>query len=97
VVAVLGAIVLGGLGGGTGEAVEMLARAASGNMLAHAFRFVFLTCGLVLAFGLASWWRWKNGRSKARRARPPPRRRRRRPRQFRQRPEIAPLRSGRGA
>jgi len=53
VVAVLGAIVLGGLGGGTGEAVEMLARAASGNMLAHAFRFVFLTCGLVLAFALA--------------------------------------------
>jgi EmrB/QacA subfamily drug resistance transporter len=53
IVAVLGAIVLGGLGGGTGEAVEMLARAASGNMLAHAFRFVFLTCGLVLAFALA--------------------------------------------
>jgi hypothetical protein len=53
VVAVLGAIVLGGLGGGTGEAVEMLARAASGNALAHAFRFVFLTCGLVLAFAMA--------------------------------------------
>ena len=53
VVAVLGAIVLGGLGGGTGEAVEMLARAATGNELAHAFRFVFLTCALVLAFAMA--------------------------------------------
>jgi EmrB/QacA subfamily drug resistance transporter len=53
VVAVLGAIVLGGLGGGTGEAVEMLARVAPGDALAHAFRFVFLTCGLVLAFALA--------------------------------------------
>jgi MFS family permease len=53
VVAVLGAIVLGGLGGGTGEAVEMLARVAPGDALAHAFRFVFLTAGLVLAFALA--------------------------------------------
>jgi EmrB/QacA subfamily drug resistance transporter len=53
VVAVLGAIVLGGLGGGTGDAVEMLARAASSHALAHAFRFVFLTCGLVLAFAMA--------------------------------------------
>jgi MFS family permease len=53
VVAVLGAIVLGGLGGGTGEALETLARVAPGDTLAHAFRFVFLTCGLVLAFALA--------------------------------------------
>jgi MFS family permease len=53
VVAVLGAIVLGGLGGGTGEAVEMLARVAPGDALAIAFRFVFLTCALVLAFSLA--------------------------------------------
>jgi hypothetical protein len=53
VVAVLGAIVLGGLGGGTGEAVEMLARVAPGDALAIAFRFVFLTCGLVLTFALA--------------------------------------------
>ena len=53
VVAVLGAIVLGGLGGGTGVAVETVARAASVNALAHAFRFVFLACGLVLTFGMA--------------------------------------------
>ncbi|MDI3471044.1 MAG: putative MFS-type transporter [Pseudolabrys sp.] len=53
VVAVLGAIVLGGLGGGTGMAVEMLARAASGEVLAHAFRFVFIAAGLVMAFGMA--------------------------------------------
>ena len=52
VVAILGAIVLGGLGGATGEAVEMLARAASAATLAHAFRFVFLCCALVLAFGI---------------------------------------------
>jgi EmrB/QacA subfamily drug resistance transporter len=53
VVAVLGAIVLGGLGGGTGMSVEMLARAASGGELAYAFRFVFLACALVMAFALA--------------------------------------------
>ena len=52
VVAVLGAIVLGGLGGTTGVAVETVARAASVNALAHAFRFVFLACGLVLTFGM---------------------------------------------
>ena len=53
VVAVLGAIVLGGLGGGAGMSVEMLARAASGAELAFAFRFVFLACAMVMAFGLA--------------------------------------------
>jgi MFS family permease len=53
VVAVLGAIVLGGLGGGTGMSVEMLARAASANELSYAFRFVFMACGLVVAFGMA--------------------------------------------
>jgi EmrB/QacA subfamily drug resistance transporter len=53
VVAVLGAIVLGGLGGVTGMSVEMLARAASAHTLAIAFRFVFMACALVLAFGMA--------------------------------------------
>jgi len=53
VVAILGAIVLGGLGGETGAAVETLARSASVDTLAFAFRFVFLACGLVLAFGMA--------------------------------------------
>jgi MFS family permease len=53
VVAVLGAIVLGGLGGVTGMSVEMLARAASANELSYAFRFVFLACALVLTFGMA--------------------------------------------
>jgi hypothetical protein len=53
VVAVLGAIVLGGLGGVTGMSVEMLARVASAHELAFAFRFVFLACALVLSFGMA--------------------------------------------
>jgi MFS family permease len=53
VVAVLGAIVLGGLGGVTGMSVEILARSASGAELAFAFRFVFMACALVLAFGMA--------------------------------------------
>ena len=53
VVAVLGAIVLGGLGGGAGMSVDMLARAASAHELAYAFRFVFLACALVLAFGMS--------------------------------------------
>jgi MFS family permease len=53
VVALLGAIVLGGLGGMTGTSVEMLARTASAPELAYAFRFVFLTCGLILSFGMA--------------------------------------------
>jgi len=52
-VAVLGAIVLGGLGGVTGMSVEMLARTASAPELAYAFRFVFLACALVLSFGMA--------------------------------------------
>ena len=52
VVAVLGAIVLGGLGGSTGVAVETLAHTASAQALATAFRFVFLTCALVLGFGM---------------------------------------------
>jgi EmrB/QacA subfamily drug resistance transporter len=53
VVAVLGAIVLGGLGGVTGMSVEMLARSSSATELSYAFRFVFLACALVLTFGLA--------------------------------------------
>ncbi len=52
VVAILGAIVLGGLGGVTGMSIEMLARQASAADLAYAFRFVFLTCALILAFAL---------------------------------------------
>ena len=52
VVAVLGAIVLGGLGGVTGMSVESLAHAASANELAFAFRFVFMACALVVAFGM---------------------------------------------
>jgi EmrB/QacA subfamily drug resistance transporter len=53
VVALLGAIVLGGLGGVTGMSVELLARTASASDLAYAFRFVFLACALVLTFGMA--------------------------------------------
>ena len=53
VVAVLGAIVLGGLGGVAGMSVEMLARTATAPELAYAFRFVFLACALVLSFGMA--------------------------------------------
>jgi EmrB/QacA subfamily drug resistance transporter len=53
VVAILGAIVLGGIGGATGVSVEMLARTASEADLTQAFRFVFLAAALVLAFGLA--------------------------------------------
>lgn len=53
VVALLGAIVLGGVGGATGVSVETLARTASGADLAQAFRFVFMAAGLLLAFGLA--------------------------------------------
>src|ERR1700688_448470 len=53
VVAVLGAIVLGGLGGVTGMSVEMLARTASASALSFAFRFVFMACALVVAFGMA--------------------------------------------
>jgi MFS family permease len=53
VVAILGAIVLGGLGGVTGMSIEMLARSASSAELAFAFRFVFVACALVMTFGLA--------------------------------------------
>jgi EmrB/QacA subfamily drug resistance transporter len=53
VVAVLGAIVLGGLGGVAGMSLEMLARTATAPELAYAFRFVFLACALVLSFGMA--------------------------------------------
>jgi MFS family permease len=52
VVAVLGAIVLGGLGGVAGMSVEMLARTASAGELAYAFRFVFVAAALVTAFAL---------------------------------------------
>jgi EmrB/QacA subfamily drug resistance transporter len=53
VVAILGAIVLGGLGGGAGMSVDMLARSASAHELAYAFRFVYLACALVMAFGMS--------------------------------------------
>ena len=53
IVAVLGAIVLGHLGGGMGGAVEALARAASSDVLIQAFRYVFAACALVLGAGLA--------------------------------------------
>jgi hypothetical protein len=49
---VLGAIVLGHLGGGSSGGVEALARAASSDVLVQAFRYVFATCGLVLCAGL---------------------------------------------
>jgi EmrB/QacA subfamily drug resistance transporter len=52
VVALLGAIVLGGLGGVPGMSMEMLARTASAHELTFAFRFVFMACALVLAFGM---------------------------------------------
>ncbi|MDO9414046.1 MAG: MDR family MFS transporter [Pseudolabrys sp.] len=52
VVAMLGAIVLGGIGGNPGMPVEMLARTASPGELAGAFSYVFLACGVVLAFGM---------------------------------------------
>jgi MFS family permease len=53
IVAVLGAIVLGHLGGEAGVAIETLARAASADALATAFRYVFMATALVLCFGLA--------------------------------------------
>ena len=53
VVAVLGAIVLGGLGGGTGTVMETLAHAASAETLRAAFSDVFMACALVSGFGLA--------------------------------------------
>ena len=51
-VAVLGAIVVGGLGGHTGTSVEVLIHAASAPALALAFRFVFIACELALTFGM---------------------------------------------
>jgi Major Facilitator Superfamily len=51
-VAVLGAIVVGGLGGHAGTSVETLVHAASAQALAYAFRFVFIACELALAFGM---------------------------------------------
>jgi len=53
IVALFGAIVLGGIGGGTGVSVDVLARTASGADLASVFRFVFLAGALVVGFGLA--------------------------------------------
>ena len=53
VVAMLGAIVLGHLGGGNGGGVETLARAASADVLTLAFRYVFSACALVLCVGMA--------------------------------------------
>ncbi len=52
VVAVLGAIVVGGLGGVTGMSVETLVHAASAPALAQAFRLVFVTCALSLTCAL---------------------------------------------
>jgi EmrB/QacA subfamily drug resistance transporter len=53
VVALFGAIVLGGIGSRSGVSVEALARMASAPALVYAFRFVFLAAMLVLCFGLA--------------------------------------------
>jgi TRAP-type C4-dicarboxylate transport system permease small subunit len=53
VVAVFGALVLGGLGGVAGVSVETLARIASVPELEHAFRYVFVAGALVVGFGLA--------------------------------------------
>ena len=52
VVALFGAILLGGLGGAAGVSIEALARTASGADLATAFRFVFIAAMLVLCFSL---------------------------------------------
>ena len=53
VVAVLGAIVLGRLGGEAGAAVETLARSASPDVIASAFRYVYAACAFVAACGMA--------------------------------------------
>ena len=53
IVALFGAIVLGGIGSASGVSVESLARTASEPALAYAYRFVFLAAMLVLCFGLA--------------------------------------------
>ena len=52
-IALLNAIVLGGIGGKGGVSVEALARTASEPVIAQAFRFVFLAGMLVLCFALA--------------------------------------------
>lgn len=52
-VALLGAIVLGGIGGGAGVSLEVLAKSAASVDLANVFRFVFLAAALVLGFALA--------------------------------------------
>ena len=51
--ALLGAIVLGGIGGGAGISLEVLAKSAANVDLANVFRFVFLAAALVLGFALA--------------------------------------------
>jgi EmrB/QacA subfamily drug resistance transporter len=53
IVAIFGAIIVGGVGGSEGVSVEMLARSAASADLASVFRFVFLAAGLALAFALA--------------------------------------------
>ncbi|HEU4662133.1 MAG TPA: MDR family MFS transporter [Pseudolabrys sp.] len=53
VVAILGAIVLTGLGGDTGVSLDTLAHAASADTAAHAFRYVFMAGALILGFGMA--------------------------------------------
>jgi EmrB/QacA subfamily drug resistance transporter len=52
VVAVLGAIVLGRLGGQAGTAVETLAHSASPETVASAFRYVFAACAFVALCGM---------------------------------------------
>jgi EmrB/QacA subfamily drug resistance transporter len=52
VVAVLGAIVLGRLGGEAGAAVETLAHSASAETVASAFRYVFAACAFVAICGM---------------------------------------------
>ena len=53
VVAVLGAIVLGRLGGAAGAAIETVAKASSVETVGDAFRYVFIACALVLCAGMA--------------------------------------------
>jgi len=53
VVAILGAIVVDGLGGAAGTSMESMVRAASESALAQAFRYVFMTCALALTFSFA--------------------------------------------
>lgn len=53
IVALFGSIVLGGIGGGAGVSVDVLARTAASVDLAAVFRFVFLAGTLILGFSLA--------------------------------------------